>query len=131
MRKRCFRISTGSKQWDSILADGFQSCSINEVYGEFSEYLLALGSRARPLSADKLAGCGKTQLSHTMAVIAQLPKEKGGAEGKVVVIDTEGTWRPERIEQIAERFGGKCFICLLYTSPSPRDGLLSRMPSSA
>ena len=23
------------------------------------------------------------------------------------------------------------FICLLYTSPSPRDGLLSRMPSSA
>jgi len=37
MRKRCFRISTGSKQWDSILADGFQSCSINEVYGEFSE----------------------------------------------------------------------------------------------
>ena len=25
----------------------------------------------------------------------------------------------------------KCCICLLYTSPSPRDGLLSRMPSSA
>ena len=28
--------------------------------------------------------------------------------------------------------GGRVFyICLLYTSPSPRDGLLSRMPSSA
>ena len=26
---------------------------------------------------------------------------------------------------------GPCYICLLYTSPSPRDGLLSRMPSSA
>jgi RecA/RadA recombinase len=52
-------------------------------------------------------GCGKTQLSHTMAVIAQLPKEKGGAEGRVAVIDTEGTWRPERIEQISERFGSK------------------------
>ena len=26
---------------------------------------------------------------------------------------------------------GMCAICLLYTSPSPRDGLLSRMPSSA
>ena len=26
---------------------------------------------------------------------------------------------------------GWTFICLLYTSPSPRDGLLSRMPSSA
>ena len=27
--------------------------------------------------------------------------------------------------------GGQCMDCLLYTSPSPRDGLLSRMPSSA
>ena len=42
-----------------------------------------------------------------MAVIAQLPKDKGGAEGRVAVIDTEGTWRPERIEQISERFGNK------------------------
>ena len=25
----------------------------------------------------------------------------------------------------------KLYACLLYTSPSPRDGLLSRMPSSA
>lgn len=57
--------------------------------------------------ADMEAGCGKTQLSHTMAVIAQLPKDKGGAEGRVAVIDTEGTWRPERIEQISERFGSE------------------------
>lgn len=59
--------------------------SISEVYGEFR--------------------CGKTQLSHTMSVIAQLPKEMGGADGKVAYIDTEGTFRPERIAQIAERFG--------------------------
>jgi meiotic recombination protein DMC1 len=59
--------------------------SISEVYGEFR--------------------CGKTQLSHTMSVIAQLPKELGGAGGKVAYIDTEGTFRPERIAQIAERFG--------------------------
>ena len=26
---------------------------------------------------------------------------------------------------------GRLYTCLLYTSPSPRDGLLSRMPSSA
>lgn len=64
---------------------GFQSMSISEVYGEFR--------------------CGKTQLSHTMSVVAQLPKEMGGAEGKVAYIDTEGTFRPERISQIAERFG--------------------------
>jgi meiotic recombination protein DMC1 len=35
LRKRCFRISTRSRQWDSILNEGFQSASINEVYGEF------------------------------------------------------------------------------------------------
>ena len=29
------------------------------------------------------------------------------------------------------RVGGEGELCLLYTSPSPRDGLLSRMPSSA
>lgn len=69
---------------------------------------------------------GKTQLAHTMCVIAQLPKEMGGASGKVAYIDTEGksdpkgvpvrevltglwliigTFRPERIGQIADRFG--------------------------
>ena len=30
-----------------------------------------------------------------------------------------------------ENFVGHVYYCLLYTSPSPRDGLLSRMPSSA
>lgn len=59
--------------------------SISEVFGEFR--------------------CGKTQLSHTMAVVAQLPKTLGGADGKVAYIDTEGTFRPERIAQIAERYG--------------------------
>ena len=29
------------------------------------------------------------------------------------------------------RVGDTLYGCLLYTSPSPRDGLLSRMPSSA
>jgi meiotic recombination protein DMC1 len=40
-----------------------------------------------------------------MSVIAQLPVELGGANGKVAYIDTEGTFRPERIAQIAERYG--------------------------
>ncbi|KAI9777533.1 MAG: Meiotic recombination protein dmc1 [Geoglossum umbratile] len=81
-RRRVVRISTGSKQLDAILGGGFQSMSISEVYGEFR--------------------CGKTQLSHTMSVIAQLPK--------VAYIDTEGTFRPERIVQIAERFGGAVYL---------------------
>jgi meiotic recombination protein DMC1 len=45
---------------------GFQTMSISEVFGEFR--------------------CGKTQLSHTMSVIAQLPKDLGGADGKVAYI---------------------------------------------
>lgn len=48
---------------------GFQTMSISEVFGEFR--------------------CGKTQLSHTMSVVAQLPKDMGGAEGKVAYI---GQW---------------------------------------
>ncbi|CAN9344786.1 unnamed protein product [Alternaria alternata] len=85
LRKRVIKVSTGSKALDAVLGGGFQTMSISEVFGEFR--------------------CGKTQLSHTMSVIAQLPKDMGGAEGKVAYIDTEGTFRPERIAQIAERFG--------------------------
>lgn len=51
------------------------SQSISEVYGEFRT--------------------GKTQLAHTMSVMAQLPPELGGAAGKVAYIDTEGASRPQ------------------------------------
>lgn len=84
---------------------------ISEVYGEFSELLLG-SDVLRSLADGSLIGCGKTQLCHTMCVVAQLPKDMGGAEGKVVYIDTEGTFRPERIQQIAERYGGQLFILL-------------------
>jgi len=46
-----------------------------------------------------------TQLGLTLAVNVQLPKEKGGANGKAVLIDTEGTFRPKRIKEIAEGIG--------------------------
>ncbi|SMN21663.1 similar to Saccharomyces cerevisiae YER179W DMC1 Meiosis-specific protein required for repair of double-strand breaks and pairing between homologous chromosomes [Maudiozyma saulgeensis] len=84
IRKNVFALSTGSKQLDSILGGGIMTMSITEVFGEFR--------------------CGKTQLSHTLCVTTQLPKEMGGGEGKVAYIDTEGTFRPERIKQIAERY---------------------------
>ena len=35
------------------------------------------------------------------------------------------------VSGIAQGARGQAILCLLYTSPSPRDGLLSRMPSSA
>ena len=59
--------------------------SLTELYGEFRT--------------------GKTQLCHTLAVICQLPVEQGGGEGKALYIDTEGTFRPERLAQISQRFG--------------------------
>lgn len=48
--------------------------------------------------------CGKTQLSHTLCVTAQLAHEDGGGDGRVAFIDTENTFRPERILEICERF---------------------------
>lgn len=66
--------------------------SITEVFGEFR--------------------CGKTQLCHTLCVTSQLPKDMGGCEGKVAYIDTEGTFRPDRIRSIAERFGVDPDACL-------------------
>ncbi|KAF8632970.1 hypothetical protein AX15_001567 [Amanita polypyramis BW_CC] len=84
-RRKVLVISTGSKSVDSMLGGGIMSQSLTEVYGEFRT--------------------GKTQLAHTMSVVAQLPTELGGASGKVAYIDTEGTFRPDRIRSIAERFG--------------------------
>lgn len=51
---------------------------------------------------------GKSQLCHTLAVTCQLPLDLGGAEGKCLYIDTEGTFRPERLAQIAPRYGMSC-----------------------
>jgi meiotic recombination protein DMC1 len=48
---------------------------------------------------------GKTQLCHTLCVTAQLPIDASGGNGRVAFIDTEGTFRPERITPIANRFG--------------------------
>lgn len=48
--------------------------------------------------------CGKTQLSHTLCVTAQLPLELGGGNGRVAFIDTENTFRPERVADISDRF---------------------------
>ena len=48
-----------------------------------------------------------------------------------VSINTAAVHNPALVKEAAEHVGSQCIVCLLYTSPSPRDGLLSRMPSSA
>ena len=64
---------------------GFETGSITELYGEFRT--------------------GKTQLCHTLCVTCQLPLSRGGGEGKALYVDTEGTFRPERLKDIAARYG--------------------------
>lgn len=78
-------LSTGSKELDTLLGGGIETGSITEIFGEFRT--------------------GKTQLCHTLAVVCQMSFEHGGAEGKALYIDSEGTFRPERCKAIAERFG--------------------------
>jgi DNA repair protein RadA len=85
-RKDVLYISTGSNNFNDLLGGrGVETRAMTECYGAF--------------------GSGKTQLGLTLAVNCQLPVEKGGANGKAVFIDTEGTFRPERIRQIAEGIG--------------------------
>ena len=85
-RKELFYITTGSKNLDNLLGGkGIQTKSITEAFGAF--------------------GSGKTQLALSLAVGVQLPLENGGANGKAVYIDTEGTFRPERVRQFAEGIG--------------------------
>ncbi|KRX28292.1 DNA repair protein RAD51 -like protein 1 [Trichinella nelsoni] len=83
-RSEIIQITTGSKELDKLLQGGIETGSITEVFGEFRT--------------------GKTQLCHTLAVTCQLPVDMGGGEGKCLYIDTEGTFRPERLLSVADRF---------------------------
>uniref|UniRef100_A0A914W3S8 DNA repair protein RAD51 homolog n=1 Tax=Plectus sambesii TaxID=2011161 RepID=A0A914W3S8_9BILA len=83
-RSEIIQIVTGSRELDRLLGGGIETGSITEVFGEFRT--------------------GKSQLCHTLAVTCQLPIDMGGAEGKCLWIDTEGTFRPERLLAVAERF---------------------------
>ncbi|HEY7734655.1 MAG TPA: DNA repair and recombination protein RadA [Nitrososphaera sp.] len=79
------RISTGSSSFDDLLGGGVETRAVTEVYGEF--------------------GTGKTQLCHTLCVMVQQDRKAGGLSGKAIYIDTENTFRPERIASIAQARG--------------------------
>lgn len=79
------RISTGSKSFDDLLGGGLETKAVTEVYGEF--------------------GTGKTQLCHTLCVLVQQDRPMGGLSANALYIDTENTFRPERIISIAEARG--------------------------
>ena len=98
-RKEVLKITTGSENFDNLLKEktrisedgeavenenrgGFETGNIFELFGEF--------------------GSGKTQIGHQLSVNVQKSVEEGGANGKVIYIDTENTFRPERIIEMAK-----------------------------
>ncbi|KAG8182757.1 hypothetical protein JTE90_023395 [Oedothorax gibbosus] len=83
-RKLVFRVSTGSEELNKLLGGGVESMAITEAFGEFRT--------------------GKTQISHTLCVTCQLPGANGYTGGKAMFIDTENTFRPDRLKTIADRF---------------------------
>jgi DNA repair protein RadA len=80
-RKSESRISSGSKNLDNLLGGGIETRSITELYGEF--------------------GSGKTQICHTLCVTVQKNAQLSRLTGNALYIDTENTFRPERIVSIA------------------------------
>jgi DNA repair protein RadA len=81
-RESIAKITTGSKSLNDLLGGGVETQAILEAYGAF--------------------GSGKSQIAHQLAVNVQLPKEQGGLDAKAIFIDTEQTFRPERIVDMAK-----------------------------
>ncbi|KAI6219487.1 DNA repair protein RAD51-like protein [Aphelenchoides fujianensis] len=84
-RMEIIQIETGSRELNRLLGGGVETGSLTEIFGE--------------------ARSGKSQFCHTLAVTCQLPVDHGGAEGKCLWIDTEGTFRSERLLAVAARMG--------------------------
>jgi DNA repair protein RadA len=80
-RQSVARLTTGSKVLDKIVDGGLETQTITEFYGEY--------------------GSGKSQVCHQLCVNVQLPIEKGGLNGGALYVDTENTFRLERIVQMA------------------------------
>lgn len=83
-RKDIGKITTGSKDLNDLIGGGVETNAITETYGKFAS--------------------GKSQIGFQLAVSVQLPKDKGGLGGSVLFVDTEGTFRPERIISIAKAY---------------------------
>jgi DNA repair protein RadA len=84
-RKTVNKIHTGSKAFDELMGGGIETQAITEFYGEF--------------------GSCKTQFAHQLCVNVQRSAADGGLDGHALFIDTENTFRPERITQMAEALG--------------------------
>ncbi|WP_435161952.1 DNA repair and recombination protein RadA [Halorubrum sp. SY-15] len=79
-RQEIGKLSWQVSEVDDLLGGGIETQSITEVYGEF--------------------GSGKSQVTHQMAVNVQLSPEHGGLDGGCIFVDSEDTFRPERIDDM-------------------------------
>ena len=101
-RNALLKCTTGSSNLDSFLKGGIETQAMTEITGEF--------------------GSGKSQLCYTLCVTDNMPTDKEGLGGNVIFIDTENTFRPERIHQIAENRGisepenilRKIYVCKIF-----------------
>ena len=85
MSQHVLRLTSGSKVVDRLLDGGLETQTITEFYGEY--------------------GTGKSQICHQLCVNVQLPPESGGLSGAALYIDTENTFRTERIVQMSRHLG--------------------------
>lgn len=85
MRENVLRLTSGSRALDNILDGGLETQTITEFYGEY--------------------GSGKSQICHQLCVNVQLPPERGGLNGSALYVDTENTFRLERIVQMSKHLG--------------------------
>jgi DNA repair protein RadA len=107
-RRNQLKCTTGSSRLDSFLKGGVETQAITEFAGEF--------------------GSGKSQICYTLCMTANLPIKKGGLGGNVIFIDTENTFRPERVRQIAENRGiinpddilKQIYVCKIFDSGTYR-----------
>ncbi len=80
-RRTVGKVHTGSRGFDELMGGGVETQAITEFFGEF--------------------GSCKTQFAHQLCVNVQRPPDEGGLDADALFIDTENTFRPERIKQMA------------------------------
>lgn len=85
MRQTVLRLTSGDTTLDKLVGGGLETQTITEFYGEY--------------------GSGKSQICHQLCVNVQLPPERGGLGGAALYVDTENTFRLERIVQMAKHLG--------------------------
>jgi DNA repair protein RadA len=85
MRQAVLRLTSGDTKLDKLVGGGLETQTITEFYGEY--------------------GSGKSQMCHQLCVNVQLPPERGGLNGAALYVDTENTFRLERIVQMSKHLG--------------------------